>query len=113
MTSHAEAGAARRPSAAEESAGDALRIDFRAAAGDRGRVGAAALSAGPADAGPPAADVSTDAAPFGASRASDGFADIIAAAGPGGAPHIKVFNGETGAESASFFAFSPSFTGGV
>jgi hypothetical protein len=44
---------------------------------------------------------------------NDGRADIIAGAGPG-APggHVKVFDGRTGAEIASFFAF-PGFTGGV
>ena len=43
--------------------------------------------------------------------------EVIAAAGPGGGPHVKVFsvNTTTGAVSdlASFFAFEPSFTGGV
>ncbi|WP_442511182.1 Ig-like domain-containing protein [Novipirellula sp. SH528] len=43
----------------------------------------------------------------------DGFADIITGAGAGGGPHVKVFSGSTGAELASFFAFSDSFTGGV
>jgi hypothetical protein len=43
----------------------------------------------------------------------DGVADLVTGAGPGGAPHVKVFDGLTGAEIRSFFAFSPSFTGGV
>lgn len=43
----------------------------------------------------------------------DGHADIITGAGPGGGPNIKVFDGGTTAELASFFAFSNSFTGGV
>jgi len=42
----------------------------------------------------------------------DGIAEIVTGAGPGGGPHIKVFNGN-GSELQSFFAFGPSFTGGV
>jgi hypothetical protein len=44
----------------------------------------------------------------------DGLADIITGAGsgaPGG--HVKVFDGRTGSELASFFAFDPNFTGGI
>jgi uncharacterized protein DUF4394/VCBS repeat protein/FG-GAP repeat protein len=37
----------------------------------------------------------------------------VAGAGPGGGPHVKVFDPSTGAAVASFFAFDPSFTGGV
>ncbi len=43
----------------------------------------------------------------------DGFADIVTGAGAGGAPHVKVFDGRTGALLASFFAFDASFAGGV
>jgi hypothetical protein len=43
----------------------------------------------------------------------DGIADVITAPGPGGGPHVKVFDGVTGAELASFFAFDPGFAGGV
>ena len=43
----------------------------------------------------------------------DGFADIITATGVGGGPHVKVFSGVTGTEIYSFFAYAPSFTGGV
>lgn len=43
----------------------------------------------------------------------DGVIDLIAAAGPGGGPHVKVFDGVTGAEVRSFFAFDERFRGGV
>jgi FG-GAP-like repeat/FG-GAP repeat len=43
----------------------------------------------------------------------DGIADLVTGAGPGAGPHLKVFDGTTGAEIWSFFAFSPSFTGGI
>jgi hypothetical protein len=43
----------------------------------------------------------------------DGKADIITGAGPGGGPHIKVFSGANGSLLASFFAYYPSFSGGV
>ena len=42
----------------------------------------------------------------------DRFPDLVAAAGPGGGPAVKVFDGKSGA-STSFFAYGPSFTGGV
>jgi hypothetical protein len=43
----------------------------------------------------------------------DGVPDIAAAAGPGGGPHVKVFNGIQGNLLHDFFAFDPSFQGGV
>jgi hypothetical protein len=43
----------------------------------------------------------------------DGDADIVTAAGPGGGPHVEVFNGNTFLMVRSFFAFPSSFTGGV
>jgi len=43
----------------------------------------------------------------------DGFADIVTGAGAGAGPHVKVFDGRSGAELHSFFAYSPAFTGGV
>src|SRR5205807_213903 len=43
----------------------------------------------------------------------DGTADIITGAGAGAGPHVKAFDGATGAEVRSFFAYSPGFSGGV
>jgi hypothetical protein len=48
----------------------------------------------------------------------DGQADLITGAGPGGGPHVKVFDGTTIANPVptvldSFFAFDPTVTAGV
>jgi len=43
----------------------------------------------------------------------DGIPDIIAAAGPGGGPVVKVFDGNTGELVRSFMAFDPDFRGGL
>ena len=43
----------------------------------------------------------------------DGKADIITGAGPGGGPHVKAFDLTTGQVIASYFAYAPTFTGGV
>jgi hypothetical protein len=48
----------------------------------------------------------------------DGKADIITGAGPGGGPHVRIFDGGTGLQlqqntTDSFMAFDPSFSGGV
>lgn len=43
----------------------------------------------------------------------DGIDDIITGAGSGAGPHVKVFSGADGSELRSFFAYTPSFTGGV
>jgi hypothetical protein len=43
----------------------------------------------------------------------DGLVDIITGTGPGSGPHVKVFDGRTGAELKSFFAYPAGFTGGV
>ena len=44
----------------------------------------------------------------------DGFVDVIAGAGQGGGPHIKVYSGADFTTLLyDFFAFSPSFLGGV
>lgn len=39
--------------------------------------------------------------------------DIITGAGPGGGPHVAVWNGQTGAPLASYFAYDQGFRGGV
>ena len=50
---------------------------------------------------------------------ADGYADVIVGAGVGGGPRVKVFNGAAGyaintiAPAMDFFAYDPSFTGGV
>jgi hypothetical protein len=43
----------------------------------------------------------------------DGVDDIITGAGPGGGPVVKVFDGTDGHLIRSYFAFAPTFTGGV
>src|SRR5262249_44912312 len=43
----------------------------------------------------------------------DGVPDIITGAGRGGGPHVKVFDGLSGMEVRSFFAYNAAFTGGV
>jgi hypothetical protein len=43
----------------------------------------------------------------------DGKAEIVTGAGAGGGPHVRAFDGVTGAEVRSFFAYVASFSGGV
>jgi hypothetical protein len=43
----------------------------------------------------------------------DGKADIVTGAGPGGGPHVEVFSGADLSVLASFYAYAPTFTGGV
>jgi len=43
----------------------------------------------------------------------DGYADIICGAGPGGGPHVVAFNAVDLSVLASFYAYAPTFTGGV
>lgn len=44
---------------------------------------------------------------------ADHAADVVVAAGPGGGPHVKAFDGRTNALARSFYAYDPSYTGGV
>ncbi|MFO0810517.1 MAG: hypothetical protein U0746_17970 [Gemmataceae bacterium] len=43
----------------------------------------------------------------------DGVPDVITAPGPGGGPHVRVFDGTTFAVVREFFAYDARFTGGV
>lgn len=43
----------------------------------------------------------------------DGVDDLVTGAGPGGGPHVKVFDGVTKDEIASFYAYDARFAGGV
>jgi hypothetical protein len=43
----------------------------------------------------------------------DGRDDLVTGAGPGAGPHAMAFSGRTGAILRSFFAYSPSYRGGV
>jgi hypothetical protein len=43
----------------------------------------------------------------------DGNQDIAVAAGPGGGPQVIIYNGSTGKQLFSFFAFESNFKGGV
>jgi hypothetical protein len=43
----------------------------------------------------------------------DGVADVVVGAGPGGSPQVTVYSGKTHAAIENFFAFAPSFHGGV
>jgi len=43
----------------------------------------------------------------------DGLDDIITGAGSSGGGHVKVFQRTSGTEIRSFFAYGPSFTGGI
>ena len=43
----------------------------------------------------------------------DGIADLVVAAGVGGGPHVQIFDGLTFQSVGSFFAYEPTFTGGL
>ena len=40
----------------------------------------------------------------------DGRAEIVTGAGPGGGPHVRVWNGASGAELYGLYAFDPAFS---
>ncbi|MBY0512996.1 MAG: PQQ-dependent sugar dehydrogenase [Gemmataceae bacterium] len=44
---------------------------------------------------------------------NDGTADLVAGAGPGGGPDVRVFDGVTGQQVRQVFPFEMTFTGGV
>ena len=44
---------------------------------------------------------------------SDGAGEIVTGAGPGGGPHVRVFDGSGNPIGAGFFAYDPHFVGGV
>jgi hypothetical protein len=44
---------------------------------------------------------------------NDGFADVIAAAGPGGGPQVTIFDGKSLSLLTAFYALPPTFTGGM
>ncbi|MBX7104371.1 MAG: VCBS repeat-containing protein [Gemmataceae bacterium] len=43
----------------------------------------------------------------------DSLADIVCAAGPGGGPHVIVYDGKTGQVALQYFAYEATFRGGV
>jgi hypothetical protein len=43
----------------------------------------------------------------------DGRADVMTAPGPGGGPHVRVFDGTDASEIFGIMAYAPNFTGGV
>jgi uncharacterized protein (TIGR03118 family) len=43
----------------------------------------------------------------------DGRAEVVTGAGPGGGPHVKIFDDGTGLVLGSFFALDAAFTGGI
>lgn len=44
---------------------------------------------------------------------SDGIGDVVAVPGPTGGPRVTIMNGSNGAVIANFFAYDPSFVGGL
>jgi len=43
----------------------------------------------------------------------DGHPDLVVGAGPGAGPHVRVFDGVSGTQLKAYFAFDPTFKGGV
>jgi hypothetical protein len=54
------------------------------------------------------------AVPVGAVDADgNGHEELLTGVGPGAGPHVKLFDGQSLALLDSFYAFDPSFTGGI
>ena len=50
---------------------------------------------------------------FGGAYRNNGTPAILTGAGSGGGPQVSPFNGATFADLTNFFAFAPSFSGGI
>ena len=74
-------------------------------------VGSDSFSFSATDDGSPNLTSTTASVAITVTRPPDGV--IATGAGEGGSPHVESFNARTGARLQSFFAYDPSFTGGV
>jgi hypothetical protein len=43
----------------------------------------------------------------------DDVPDVVTAAGPGGGPHVKLFDGDTGSKIYGLMVFAPAVRGGI